>query len=74
MGSVQLFIFNFFFFIYTMCYFLKPTCVFFFNFFFHSGPAMLKTFFINSLFFNFFILFIQHVTYEVEANVFLFLF
>ena len=34
---------------------------------------MLKTVLINSLFFEVCFLFIQHVTYEVEANVFLFL-
>ena len=42
-------------------------------FFLHIGPAMLNIFFINIIFLNFFYLFIQHVTYEVEANVFLFL-
>ena len=45
-----------------MSYFLKPTCVYLF-FISDSGPVMLKTFFINSIFFNFyFFLFIQYVT------------
>ena len=50
MGSVQLFLFKIFFFFIQCVTFWNPRVFFFF----HSGPAMLKTFFINSLFFNFY--------------------
>ena len=62
------FFFLIFFFIYTMCFSQRV-----FIYFLFPIVGLLKTFFINSICFNFFF-FIYTICNDVEANVFLFLF